>query len=209
MKRAQSLFPKALLTAAVALLFLGGCSRHHNKTHNDAERASLAPIALEETARPRLARRLLEPLVGSWTTVSRFRPNSSAPLEMAEGHVDTRWILGQLFLEEEVISSPTVSANPYRGLGIMGYNPASDSYRSVWIDNRRQDTLVSTGTVDSSGRVFTFKGKYTDPISGSEILTRQVITLVGEDTRTLDLFEQPRRGDEFKVLEVTYTRRNL
>jgi hypothetical protein len=159
-----------------------------------------------DDARADLARRLLQPLAGNWKTISRYRGAADQPLIVTEGVANVEWVLDEKFLRETVATQPTSVSRPYQGMGLIGYDPLNDTYRTVWLDNRSGTFSELVGTADASGRVFVFKGQRTDQDTGNLVHTRNVITIVSNDSHTVDMFEEPAGESERKVLEVLYTR---
>ena len=197
-------FIRPVASLLLFALVCTGCM--HRRAYNDEPRASLSARALEDPRKPQLAHRLLQPLEGRWITLTRYRPAVNADLRVTEGRSEARWILDDLFLQERAMSAPTPLSPEFHALGLIGYDPIADRYKAVWMDNQHPEIAMSMGTVDSSGRVFTFVGSHTNPISGREIQARAVVTVVSDDSHTVDIFHREGNAPEFKVVEATYTR---
>jgi len=112
--------------------------------------------------------------------------------------------MGGRFLQDEYKGK--AMGKPFKGMGLLGYDNAANSYVSVWLDSSSTGVMTSKGTVDASGKVFTFNGEYTCPITGETRHTREVLTVVDNKTRVFEMFDKDPMGKEFKALEVTYTR---
>lgn len=192
-------------TIVVVVFLAAGCAPRRVTSTSEA-RASVSRQAIRDESKPQLAHQLLQPLVGRWRTISRYRPGPNETLRVMEGRAETGWVINDLFLQEEVVSAATPISKEYRGLGLTGYDAASNNYQSVWIDNQRSDILTGTGSVDASGKLFTFSGSYNDPVTGKQVSTRRVITVISDDSHTMDLFQRVAGGPEIKILEVIYTR---
>lgn len=147
----------------------------------------------------------LEPFAGSWTYTVKAWMDPSKPPEESKGTCERKWILDGRFLLEEVQGAET--NNPFRGLGLLGYDISQKKYTSAWVDSMSTAIATGLGTCDPSGKVFTFTSEGFDPIAGKRVKGRDLVRIVDNDKHTMEMYKEGPAGKEVKVLEITMTRK--
>ena len=66
--------------------------------------------------------------------------------------------------------------------------------------------MISKGTISDDMKTINYSGLMYDPMSGSDIKTRQVSTMVDENTMKFEMFQEF-NGAEFKSMEILYKRK--
>ncbi len=89
----------------------------------------------------------------------------------------------------------------YEGLGMNGYDKRTNRYWSTWSDNMNFDIGIMWGTVDESGKVYTYHGKIHDE------KVKSVATENDDGTVLFEMFMVGEDGTENKTMEMFYTRR--
>lgn len=119
---------------------------------------------------------------------------SSAKFELI---MDGRYLIGEY--------SGQFMGMPFQGRSTMGYSNLTKMIQHTWIDNFGTGIWVSSGKPE--GKTCTLVGKMDEPMSGKQVDTREVITIVDANTYTLEMFSpSPMDGKEFKNMEITYHR---
>ena len=149
--------------------------------------------------------RVLGKLAGSWNMAVKYRMSADSPVVESKGTCERKWILGNRFVLEEFDGGSL--ALPFQGLAIYGYDAFDKKYTSVWVDTTNTAMTTSAGTCQEDCRVIAFVGRHGDPWSGTKKPSRGVTRFVNDDQHVLELYEPDREGKEFKVLEITYTRK--
>ena len=152
----------------------------------------------------------LEPLVGRWTQSVKMWMAPGAPPVVSTGTTESKWILGGRFLLQEVKEDVKGDMDhpPFEGAGLIGYDNFKKKYTSVWVDNMGTAIMTSLGTCDDSGKVFTMIGRHDDVFTGRLDQKFKAITrIVDNDTLIDEMYVTGPDGKEFKMLEITYTRR--
>ena len=159
--------------------------------------------------------KLLEPFVGQWNTVTKtwWGGPGSDPVE-STGTTEVKWVLDGRFIMDETKSefmmpTPTgeMKSTPYRGLGLTGYDNFRNMYVGVWMDSMGTQMLTMKGTADPSGKVFTFYGEMDEPGLNMVGRTVKYVTrIINNDKHVFEIYDLP-VGDDYKVMELTYTRR--
>ena len=96
---------------------------------------------------------------------------------------------------------------PYEGFGLYGYDNTAKKFASTWIDNQTTSLLQGTGELSADGKVMTWKYTFTCPITKKADTMREVETVTGENTKTLEVFcPDPKTGKEMKMMTIELTR---
>lgn len=152
----------------------------------------------------------LKPLAGKWTYVTKMRMDPNGPWEESTGNAEYKWILDGRVLVQEIKGNPgpmdAMFGGPFNGFGISGFDNVSKKYWNTWTDNMSTGSMVSTGSADASGKVFTYSGEYNCSMTGEHKNAKTVLKIAGDDKLVFEMYEKPKDGPEFVHVEVTYTR---
>ncbi len=97
---------------------------------------------------------------------------------------------------------------PYRGFGIHGFDNVSQKFVSTWIDNHSTGILRGEGELSSDGKTTTTNYTSNCPINRKPAVMREVETITGPNTRTLEMFGvDPKSGQEYKMMSIELTRK--
>jgi len=143
-------------------------------------------------------------LAGRWTTHTKeWMEPGKAPTE-SEGSADMTMLLDGRFLRQEFNSR--MMGHPYSGIGITGYDNLRKRYVSTWIDNMGTGIFTMEGSAGPDGKTITLTGAHAEP-GGGHMTHRAVWTLVDDHTQTFVMYGAHDHGDEMKVMEITYIRK--
>lgn len=95
---------------------------------------------------------------------------------------------------------------PFEGMSLIGYDNAKKIFTSTWVDNFGTGTITMEGTWDDKTKSIAFKGKGIDPMTGKELLMRQVMKLVDNDTQEMEMYDN-KNGTETKTMAIKSTRK--
>lgn len=124
------------------------------------------------------------------------------------GVMENTLALGGRFLRQDYTGDPSDGPfSNFEGRGYWGYNTVTKKYEGFWIDTASTSMQNETGDVDAAGKVWTMVGRMTDPQSGKPMTKRSVITLQDDDHHQIEMFFQGPDGNEFKAMEIKYTRK--
>jgi len=96
---------------------------------------------------------------------------------------------------------------PYAGQGMMGFDNVSGKYWSTWSDSMSTGLMVTEGTCDDQGKTCTFNGSWNDPIKKGPVKARMTTRRPSPTTEIFELYGPGKDGKEFKMMEITYTRK--
>jgi hypothetical protein len=150
--------------------------------------------------------KLLQPLIGKWECkVKIFMGPGKEPIETV-ATAQRKWIMGERYIEETY--DGTAFGQPFKGLGLIGYDNAKKKFAVAWIDSMSTSITFSTGTYSPESKTFTYLSEGIDPYFGSgKMKLRDVLRIVDADHHILEMYRQPPDGKEFKAMEISCTRK--
>ena len=147
----------------------------------------------------------LEPFIGKWNHTSRWWKTPAAKPDESKGTNQTKWILGNRFLYQEV--QGTFLGKPFEEVIMTGYDNVKEEYNSIWIHNMRTGMMISSGQYDPATKTFTEKGSYASPVTGEKNKTfRSETKIMDADHYSYEMYTLGPDGKEFKSMEITYER---
>lgn len=97
---------------------------------------------------------------------------------------------------------------PYKGLGHYGYDNTARKFVSTWLDNHSTGIMTGTGELSPDGKILTWKYTYTCPLTKKPSVMRDVETITGPDTKTMEMFgADPKTGKEFRLMRIELTKK--
>ena len=160
---------------------------------------------IQEAGTPGPAHKALDPLVGEWSAEVKLWMAPGAPPNITKGTAKSTWILGGWFVQQEF--NGEFMGKPFRGIGMTGYDNMKKKYSSLWMDDVSTGMFTSEGKPDSGGKVITFEGTYACPETGDlDRPSKQVVRIISRDKHVYEMYD-PSKGDNFKTMEITYTRK--
>jgi hypothetical protein len=152
-------------------------------------------------AAPGAEHRKLEPMAGSWTWAGKFwmKPDEK-PME-SKGTAERAWVLGGRFLRDS-IESKGGPFGDFHGIGYTGYDKLRGKYTGTWMDSMCTQISPSLGTVDKTGKVFTFDRENIDPMSKELVKGKDVIRILSDDEHVMEMYKMLPDNKEFKVMEI-------
>jgi len=196
----------ALLTTAFAFQDKGKEAKPAaaSAAPDDAEMAeTMAKWAAYAT--PGTEHKVLDGLVGTWTTHMSSWMEASAPPMEADGTAEVKWILGGRYLEEK--HTATWMGEPFEGQGLSGFDNLKKKYVSVWCDNMGTGLTTSEGTYDARKKAITYTGQGPDMTMTRFAPYRIVSTFADANSFRMEMYATDKAGKEFRSMEITYTRK--
>lgn len=199
MKRAMSVFVVAatIIAASVAV------AQEGEAPQISAEQQA-AMDAWMKAATPGPEQERLAQLEGHWKVTSKAWMAPGAEPEVSVGTSTSKMILGGRYLHERVGSQ--MMGMPFEGIGTTGYDNVKKTYVSSWVDTFGTGILYSEGTWDEGRNSLTLHAEFLDPMSGKMTKMRMVTRIVDADTHVAEFYQPGPDGQEFKGMELTYTR---
>jgi hypothetical protein len=160
--------------------------------------------AMMKAATPGEQHKKLEPFAGTFDTKLKFWMDPSKPPEETGGKTESKWVLGNRYLEQRY--EGTFMGQPFSGLGYTGYDNVSKKYIMKWMDTQSTGVMDMTGKWDPTGKVMTFSGTVIDPLTGKPCKITEKITVTDNDHHSFEMWGPDPTGKNYKMMEATYTR---
>jgi hypothetical protein len=161
--------------------------------------------AMSKYSEPGAAHKVLKSLEGVWDTSATVWLAAGGAGETAKGRAEFWANHGDRFMIEEFTGQ--LLGKPVTFHVILGYDNAKKKYVASLINSVSTEIRTREGTADASGKVITFTGTTFDAIAGRNHAERAVYKLESDKKLTVEVFETPPGGKEFKKMEVSYSRK--
>jgi hypothetical protein len=159
--------------------------------------------AMMKLGAPGEPHKALQQYVGTWTSnVKMFNPGG--PPKESTGTAEVKSILGDRFVMEE--DTGTFMNMPFQGKGFSGYDNMKKKYVSVWVDTMGTGIMMSEGSCDAAGKVFTWTANEIDPMTGQPTAMRMVDRF-SDRKRVTEFYKKSTDGKEVKMMEITYLKK--
>jgi uncharacterized protein DUF1579 len=155
---------------------------------------------VSRAAQPDEHHKLLEPLVGKWTTRAKQWLGTPKP-ETATGHAEVKSILGGRFIQESYDS--IIFGKPYQSQLVMGYDTRAKKFVAAWIDTWGTWITVEEGSADESGKKLTLTTQDYDVVGGKTRPIKFVYDIDSNDHHVMRMYEMI-QGKETLTMEVEY-----
>lgn len=181
------------------LLVLGICLLGLNMAaQSDEEKAWMAYMT------PGEAHKMLAEEVGEWDCEMKFWMAPGAPAQTYKTTAEINMILGGRYQTSNY--KGMIMGMPFEGKATVGFDNATKEYVSTWMDNMGTGIMVMKGNMKKGSNVIHFSGEGVDPATGKKIKMREVYTIIDENTRKLEMFDD-KTGKEAKTMEIIMKRK--
>lgn len=195
---------KLTLAAALLLVCTGALAQHDHGAKPPAPAMDPAMVeAMMKAGTPGDPHKALNDFAGSWKVATKLWMVPGADPMAMEGTAETAWVMGGRHLEERF--SGNFMGMPFEGRGYTGYDNVKKQYWSTWMDNMSTAMMISTGSAE--GKTWKFKGTMADPMTGKDAAHDMTLTVTDADHHTMEMWGAGPDGKNFKMMEMTYTRK--
>jgi hypothetical protein len=205
MKFAGKTVQKLAVLAAVsgAVLGLANPAFAGNADKKDAQ-ATVNAKALESAMTPGEGQKRLEPMVGTFDVqIKTWVDPSKPPIESRATSVSA-WVLGKRYIQSML--SGYVLDEPFNGIGYIGYDNASKTYQSVWMDTGSTGITWYTGKMGASGKSAIMKASVTNPLTAKATPVELRLTIEENGNHMTEVWGQGHGTLMFKMMELRYTK---
>lgn len=139
---------------------------------------------------------------GAWQVRMTAWLQPGAEPEVTNGTAERKAILGGRVLRETFDS--TLMGRPFQGVAHTGYDNVAGTFWVTWMDNMSTGVFTGEGTCEEDRSRCSYEVSGTDPMVGGEHAMRVEIAFEGD--REVHTFHEDRGGEEFRTMELVYTR---
>ncbi|TXI16319.1 MAG: DUF1579 domain-containing protein [Nitrosomonas sp.] len=155
-------------------------------------------------ATPGEQHKLLASLTGSWVTKTKEWMDPHKPPVESTGSVNIKMLLEGRFLQQEITGS--MHGKPHTGIWTIAYDNLLKQYVSTWIDSMSTGIFTMEGTATADGKTITLTGRHAEA-GGGHMSHRAIWTIVDSNNQEFIMYGTHHGGEEMKMLEVIYTRK--
>ena len=153
---------------------------------------------------------------GTWDTVTKiWMAGPNAPPTESKGTAENKPVLGGRFLQETVswsmpmpdMKTGEMTMLPVEGMGLFGFDNYQKMYVGCFADTTGTQLLTMRGAMSPDGRTLTMYGEMDEPMLGIRgRMVKYVTRIISDDKHVFEIYDL-HAGDDYKVVEVEYTRR--
>jgi hypothetical protein len=139
--------------------------------------------------------------VGRWSATIACTTPDGTPSEDRGNEANTA-ICGGLWVWSD-FRSPSFMGQPFEGHALCGYDPASKTYTTYWVDSMSPFVTTLRGKLDEKTKTLTSEGTTYDPMGG-EMKMQETTSWKDEHTRVATF--TCTSGEQSMKMEITYVR---
>lgn len=159
--------------------------------------------SFEPRSRPGAGQKFLEKFVGDWLVLKKFYPRSRKPFEV-HGECKQTMIQDGRFLQS--VFTFGNSGAKTTGLGLIGFEPETGTFTSVWIDSRQTKMSLRQSSDKFDGKKIILQGKSLTQ-EGKPASRSRTETYLEEDGHTIVHRQYQLGQSERLIMELILTRK--
>jgi hypothetical protein len=150
---------------------------------------------------------LLKKYVGDWDVDVSTWKDPASPAEKSKGTITSALIFDGRYLKSSF--EGTMGGMKAQGLEVIGYDLFKKMYTTFWIDSWSTMFLITTGTLDMTGKVLTETGMFPDAMTDGKTMqkVRNVTTFMDDGSYKFEMFMVMPDGKEMKGMELVCKRK--
>lgn len=199
-----------LTALAISIIaFLISCAENKNPENDKPVVTTTTSTETEEKSDPTEyfipgpMHKWLAGFTGTWEAdvISHMNPTKPDTSKLTQTY---SMILNGLYQEAKLTG--TMMGMPFEGRSINAYDNAKKKFQTTWIDNFSSGFTYMSGDYDSTSNTLNLKGTQPNPLDGTDMNIREVMTMIDNDTYTLTMYGGVEKN-EIKFMEGTFKRK--
>lgn len=146
----------------------------------------------------------LAAMVGEWDAEVSAWMDPSMPAMTSTGKMVSEAIFGGRFIKQTYKGA--WMGQEFEGLGYTGFNRATGKFESSWMDSMGTALYFMTGDMSEGGKIMTFYGSETDPMTKQTKKLKDVIVWADKNNHVMTRFYVEPDGKETRGMEIKFTR---
>ena len=160
--------------------------------------------AYQKAGTPGAQHKAMAAKAGTYTAkVRSWHEPGKPPMEETGTATRSMALDGRVMVEE---FKGSMMGMPFTGHGMQGYDNVTGKYWSTWNDSMSTGIMLSEGTCDAKNAC-TFKGTWNDPIKKGPASSRMTSHWTSPTVEVFEMYGPDRTGKEYKMMEITYTKK--
>jgi len=160
--------------------------------------------AIAEAGKPGPEHQKLTPFIGDWALTVKLWTDPNQPPVEASGTVQSKWIMGGRFVQQNVKTE--CNGKSFEGLGLLGYHPGEKKFTSVRACGLCGTVSHALTTLDASAKTFTCSTEECCPLTGQKVAGRDEVIIESDDKIITNVYKTV-GGREVKVMQMVSTRK--
>jgi hypothetical protein len=205
------------ITIALAIVCFTSCKKEEAKVDAETATESTEEVAMaipdsatiakawQDYATPGEQHALMAKDNGVWTEEMTFWEHAGAEPSKMTMTAESKMILGGKF--QEMTHKGDMYGMPFEGKSTLAFNNAEGKYVSTWIDNMSTGISVMKGTYDAPTKSYTMIGEVIDPITKKPKTSKEILTIIDDNTQKMEMYDIGFDGKEFKNMEIIMKRK--
>jgi hypothetical protein len=140
---------------------------------------------------------------GKWAAEISFYQSPGQKPVVNKASCENKMILGGRY--QQSIYKGVIDDMPFEGQGTLAYDNSKKVFISTWIDNMGTGVMQLEGTFDEATNTLNLKGRATDAVTGKDIIVRETMKIVDENTHQMEMFDT-KEGKETKTMSILLKR---
>ena len=158
-------------------------------------------------ASPGESHKFLDYFVGKWESSQKIWMEPGKEPLTGKQEISVESLFEGRFTSAHIKTIGEVMGMTIEGIVITGYDNYKKQFVSITFGTTGTEFFLMYGTLDNTGKIRTDTGYADDVVTGERIKLKGVTTLINNDTYTYEMFQTDPQGNEFKYMEITYTRK--
>lgn len=160
----------------------------------------------EPRSEPGAGQAYLARFAGDWEVTKTFHPREGAPV-VAKGRCHQEMVRDGRFLQSDFTFDAPPGGKPTTGQGLIGFEPSSGLFTSVWTDSRQTRMSIRHSQETFDGAKIVMRSASLDPKNPDPWTSRTVSTLSdGDRVLTHQQFTINADGTERLIMELVMNR---
>ena len=150
--------------------------------------------------------KLLQKDVGTWDATVKVWPMEGAEPMESKGTEKNELLRGGLWLVSRFEGE--AAGMPFIGVGTTGYDPVEKQYVGTWIDTMTPHLMITKAEYDPKTKTMTGSAEGRDAMTKEAYSSKVISRYVDDDTRVFEMHMPGKDGKHWKMMEITYKRRD-
>lgn len=150
---------------------------------------------------------LLKNYIGDWDVEVKTWPRPGSAPTSSQATMKNQLILDGRYVAAHF--EGMMAGMPSKGVEVIGYDLVKKRYTTFWIDSWSTSFVLTSGTLDMSGKVLTETGQVPDVMTDGKTMQKikNVTTFLEDGKYKFEMFMVQPDGKEWKGMELVCVRR--